>query len=206
MLARSGLRAWETRRPPTCGSCFKFEAQCHCTTASNLKQEGYTRGVPAALDPLQLAAYFALIEVSSLLKHAVERHLRVEGGVTYVQFEILTRLFGTPSAEQRMTDLADGIVYSRSGLTYQAAHLEEAGLISRLPAVDDERSTVVKLTAAGRARVERLLPGHIQLVQSMLFDHLTPDDVTLLTDILGRVRDQLRSAPPRSAAPRHRHR
>jgi DNA-binding MarR family transcriptional regulator len=160
--------------------------------------------VPAALDPLQLAAYFALVEVSSLLKHAVERHLRVDGGISYVQFEILTRLFATPTAEQRMTDLADGIVYSRSGLTYQAGQLEDAGLISRSPALDDERSTVVTLTAAGRVLVQRLLPGHVQLVQRMLFDHLSPDDVALLTEILGRVRDQLRSAPPRSAAPRHR--
>ena len=42
--------------------------------------------------PEQLAAYFALMEVSSLLQHAVERHLRVDGGISYVQFEILTRL------------------------------------------------------------------------------------------------------------------
>jgi DNA-binding MarR family transcriptional regulator len=160
--------------------------------------------VPAALDPQQLAAYFALVEVSSLLKHAVDRHLRVDGNISYVQFEILTRLFATPTAEQRMTDLADGIVYSRSGLTYQAGQLQEAGLISRSPALDDERSTVVALTAAGRALVERLLPGHVQLVQRMLFDHLSPDDVTVLTEILGRVRDRLRSGPPRSAAPRHR--
>jgi DNA-binding MarR family transcriptional regulator len=162
--------------------------------------------VSGGLDPRQLAAYFALTEVSSLLRHPVERHLRVEGGISYVQFEILTRLFGTPTAEQRMTDLADGIVYSRSGLTYQAAQLEEAGLISRFPAVDDERSTVVTLTAAGRALVERLLPEHVKLVQSMLFEHLSPRDVTLLSDILGRVRDRLRNAPPRSAAPRHRQR
>jgi DNA-binding MarR family transcriptional regulator len=162
--------------------------------------------VPAALEPHQLAAYFALVEVSGLLKHAVERHLRLEGGISYVQFEILTRLFGTPTAEQRMTDLADGIVYSRSGLTYQAAQLEEAGLIARSPGVDDERSTVVTLTPAGRALVERLLPGHVELVQRMLFARLSPDDVARLTDILGRVRDELRSAPPRSAAPRRRQR
>jgi DNA-binding MarR family transcriptional regulator len=189
--------------PPA--SCFKFEArpslyQCFEFEAS------YTRCVPAALDPRQLAAYFALVEVSGLLKHAVERHLRVEGAISYVQFEILTRLFSTPTAQQRMTDLADGIVHSRSGLTYQAEQLEDAGLISRAPGVDDERSTVVTLSAAGRALVERLLPGHVQLVQSMLFDHLSPDEVTLLTDVLGRVRDELRSAPPRSAAPRSRHR
>jgi DNA-binding MarR family transcriptional regulator len=162
--------------------------------------------VPAALDPHQLAAYFTLVEVSSLLKHAVERHLRREGGISYVQFEILTRLFETPTAAQRMTDLADGIVYSRSGLTYQAEQLEKAGLIARTPAVDDERSTLVRITADGRAMVQRLLPGHIQQVQRMLFDHLSRDDVALLTQVLGRVRDRLRSAPPRSAAPRRRRR
>ena len=44
---------------------------------------------PAALDPQELAAYFALMEVSSLLQHAVERHLRTDGGLSYVQFQIL---------------------------------------------------------------------------------------------------------------------
>ncbi len=32
-----------------------------------------------------------------------------------------------------MTDLADGVVYSRSGLTYQAGLLEKAGLVARSP-------------------------------------------------------------------------
>jgi len=162
--------------------------------------------VPAALDPHQLAAYFAFVEVSSLLKHAVEQHLRREGGISYVQFEILTRLFETPTAAQRMTDLADGIVYSRSGLTYQAEQLEKARLIARTPAVDDERSTLVRLTADGQALVQRLLPAHSQLVQRTLFDHLSRDDVTLLTQVLERVRDRLRRAPPRSATPRRRQR
>ena len=31
-----------------------------------------------------------------------------------------------------MTDLADGVVYSRSGLTYQAGLLEKAGLVETI--------------------------------------------------------------------------
>jgi hypothetical protein len=31
---------------------------------------------------------------------------------------------------------------------------------------------------------------------------LDPDDIATLTDVLGRVRARMRSAPPRSAAPR----
>jgi DNA-binding MarR family transcriptional regulator len=159
---------------------------------------------PAPLEPEQLAAYFALMEVSRLLQLAVERHLRVDGGISYVQFEILMRLIDSPTGEQRMTDLADAIVHSRSGLTYQVDQLETAGLISRAPSVEDERSINVSITAAGRALVQHLLPGHIQVVRRMLLDHLTGRDIATLTRVLGRVRDRLRTAPPRSAAPRRR--
>jgi DNA-binding MarR family transcriptional regulator len=158
----------------------------------------------ATPDPQQLAAYFALMDVSRLLQHAVEQHLRVDGGISYVQFEILTRLFASPTGEQRMTDLADGIVYSRSALTYQVDQLEQSGLISRAPSAQDERSINVSITAAGRALVQALLPGHIRLVRQMLLDHLNRRDLGTLTRVLGRVRDRLRQAPPRSAAPRRR--
>jgi DNA-binding MarR family transcriptional regulator len=159
---------------------------------------------PEGLDAEQLAAYFALMEVSSLLRHAVERQLREEGGLSYVQFEILARLAHTPSGRQRMTDLADGVVYSRSGLTYQAGRLEEAGLIAREPSDDDERSTTVAITAAGRELVARVMPGHVRIARRMLLDPLDREDIAALTEVLGRVRDRMRAAPPRSAAPRPR--
>jgi DNA-binding MarR family transcriptional regulator len=159
---------------------------------------------PEGLDAEQLAAYFALMEVSSLLRHAVERQLREEGGLSYVQFEILARLADTPSGRQRMTDLADGVVYSRSGLTYQAGRLEEAGLIAREPSDDDERSTTVAITAAGRELVARVMPGHVRIARRMLLDPLDREDIAALTEVLGRVRDRMRAAPPRSAAPRPR--
>lgn len=157
---------------------------------------------PARLDAEQLAAYFALMEVSSLLQHAVEQHLRTDGGLSWVQFQVLARLNGTPGGQQRMTDLADGVVYSRSGLTYQAGLLEKAGLISRSPSPDDERSITVTITDAGRELIEQVLPGHIAVVRQMLLDPLDQADLQVLSSVLNRVRDSMRAAPPRSAAPR----
>src|SRR5487761_709911 len=82
------------------------------------------------LDPQELGAYFVLREAVSLLQHQVEQQLRAEGGISYVQFELLARL-ADKSGPLTMTELADGVVYSRSGLTYQASLLEKAGLITR---------------------------------------------------------------------------
>src|ERR1700712_351638 len=100
----------------------------------------------AALNPSQLGAYFALIEVSSLLRHTVEQQLRGAGELSYVQFPLVPRLGDPPAGSCRMTDLADGVVYSRSGLTYQAQALEQRGLVTRAASVDDERSTTVTIT------------------------------------------------------------
>jgi DNA-binding MarR family transcriptional regulator len=156
----------------------------------------------ASLDPQQLSAYFALMEVSSLLRHAVEQHLRADGDLSYVQFQILARLNDSPTGSYRMTDLADGVVYSRSALTYQAGLLERRGLISRSPSSDDERSVDVTITDAGRALIARVLPGHIEVVSGMLLDPLSRKDLEALTGLLNPVRDHMRSTPPRSAAPR----
>lgn len=157
-----------------------------------------------ALDSTQLGAYFALIESSSLLKHAVEQQLREVGDLSYVQFQLLATLGDSDTDSRRMTDLADGVVYSRSGLTYQAQVLEKRGLVIRTASSDDERSTVVALTDDGRDLLARVFPGHIAVLDDLLFAPLSRSDIETLDDILGRVRDHMRRNPPRSAAPRRR--
>ncbi|MFF5259716.1 MarR family winged helix-turn-helix transcriptional regulator [Actinomadura viridis] len=160
-------------------------------------------GGDTALDPRQLGAYFVLTEAVSLLQHQVEQQLQAEGDISYVQFQLLARLAHAPGP-LTMTQLADGVVYSRSGLTYQAGLLEKAGLIARTPSPDDERATLVTVTDGGRALVARVLPGHVQVTRRMLFDPLSDDDLRHLGDIMTRVRDHMRAQPPRSAAPRKR--
>ena len=116
--------------------------------------------------PTELGAYFALIEVSSLLRHAVEQQLRDAGDLSYVQFQLLARLGDPPSGSQRMTELADGVVYSRSGLTYQAGLLEKAGLVDpRARPREDERGMTVTITEAGRACSAEVFPGHIEVLR-----------------------------------------
>src|SRR6059058_1182497 len=153
---------------------------------------------PRSLDPVQLGAYFALIEVVGLLRHAVEQQLREAGDLSYVQFQLLARLGDSETGSHRMTDLADGVVYSRSGLTYQAGLLEKAGLVVRAPATDDERGVVVTITDAGRALLAKVLPGHVEVISDQLFQPLSSDDLKALAALLSPVRDHMRSAPPRS--------
>lgn len=155
------------------------------------------------LKPAQMRTYFALTEAASLLQYAVRQQLQAEGDLSYVQFEVLAKLVDA-DRPLTMTELADGVVYSRSGLTHQAGLLQKAGLITRDVSTQDKRATVVGITKAGRARVDKVLPGHIQVVRDLLYGSLSDQDVQTLGDLMGRVRDHMRDRPPRSAAPRKR--
>jgi DNA-binding MarR family transcriptional regulator len=164
---------------------------------------GRGTGDAPGLDAAQLDAYFALMEAVSLLQHRVEQQLQAEGDLSYVQFQLLARL-AAARGQLTMTELADGVVYSRSGLTYQAGLLENAGLITRGPSPDDDRATLVTITDSGLALLGQVMPGHVGVVRRLLFQPLSDGDVGHLGDIMTRVRDHMRAQPPRSAAPRKR--
>jgi DNA-binding MarR family transcriptional regulator len=157
-----------------------------------------------SLGPAQMRTYFALTEAVSLLQYAVRQQLQAEGDLSYVQFEVLATLVDA-DRPLTMTELADGVVYSRSGLTHQAGLLEKAGLITRTASPHDQRATVVDITRAGRTRVDKVLPGHIEVVRDLLYGALSDSDVQTLGDLMSRVRDHMRDRPPRSAASRKHH-
>ena len=157
------------------------------------------------LDETQLRAYFALMDVTGLLRHKVEQQLRAAANLTYVQFKVLARLgLDSPTGSLRMTDLADEVVYSRSGLTYQAGQMENAGLVERHPSPDDDRGVILSITDAGRARLASALPGHVEELRKLLFEPLSDLDVITLAALLEPVLDHMRASPPRSATPRRR--
>jgi len=157
------------------------------------------------LDETQLRAYFGLMDVAGLLRHKVEQQLRAAADLTYVQFKVLARLgLDSPTGSLRMTELADEVVYSRSGLTYQAGQMEKMGWVERSPSPDDDRGVTVTITDAGRERLATALPGHVEALRDSLFATLSAEDVSTLAALLEPVLDHMRAGPPRSAVPRRR--
>jgi DNA-binding MarR family transcriptional regulator len=159
---------------------------------------GQTGGSPAGperwLDPAEMAAWLAFLEVSHLLDRKIEQQLRQDAGLSHAQYEILSRLAAAPGAQLRMSELADVIIVSRSGLTYQITQLEKSGLVRRAPCPSDERGILAVLTRAGRAALARAAPGHLRVVREYLIDALTPDQRDTLTGALATARTRLRPA------------
>jgi DNA-binding MarR family transcriptional regulator len=90
-----------------------------------------------------------------------------------------------------MSELADVIIVSRSGLTYQVTQLERAGLARREKDATDERGVLAMLTADGRAALLRAAPGHVRVVRHYLIDALTPAQRSALAEGLTAARARL---------------
>lgn len=147
---------------------------------------------PRWLNETEMRAWLNFFETSLLVQHHIERQLREEGGVSTAQYEILVRLAAAPERAKRMSELADELVASRGGMTYQISQLEKAGLVERQACPTDERGILAVLTDAGFQVLERTAPGHVRAVRESLIDVLSPQQVAELAEILDVTRRRLR--------------
>ncbi|WP_345712516.1 MarR family winged helix-turn-helix transcriptional regulator [Kineococcus glutinatus] len=148
------------------------------------------------LDELEMRAWVAFLDTSNLLHRRIDQQLREDGGLTQPQYELMTRLAEAPGTRLRMTELADLLVTSRSGLTYQVTQLEKAGLVRREACADDDRGVLAVLTDTGADVLRRTAPGHVRVVRDHLVDLLDRRQLADLADALDVARRRLRDAGP----------
>jgi DNA-binding MarR family transcriptional regulator len=154
----------------------------------------------ARLNKQEFEAYAALVASSTLLQRAIEKNLQEQqSDLTQVQFEILMHLYNVPDG-YRMADLADRLIVSRSGLTYQAGLMEKAGLIARERHGSDERGVVARITDKGEAVRQKVLPGHLAVVRGSFLGLLSSAELDTMTELLGRVTAALGQEAVRESA------
>jgi DNA-binding MarR family transcriptional regulator len=147
---------------------------------------------PRWLDETEMAAWRAFLSTSHLLERRIEEQLKATAGLTHPQYEILVRLADAPGRQMRMTELARGVVVSKSALTYQIGQLERAGLVERTTCPSDERGVLAVLTEAGVSCLERVAPGHLEVVRAYLIDRLTRGELETMTTAMCKTEQALR--------------
>lgn len=145
------------------------------------------------LDETEMGAWRAFLSTYHLLERRIEEQLKAAAGLTHPQYEILVRLSDAPEHRMRMTELARGVIASKSALTYQITQLEKAGLVERATCPSDDRGVLAVITEAGLRCLERVAPGHLDVVRTYLIDRLTRDELDVLTSALRRTEEALRA-------------
>lgn len=84
------------------------------------------------------------------------------------------------------TELYRGLMRTSGAITNRLHHLENDGLIRRVPDPADGRGMLVELTAKGRDLVDRVAPEHLANERRMLAA-LTPAEQDRLADLLRKL-------------------
>jgi DNA-binding MarR family transcriptional regulator len=150
-------------------------------------------------DDLRITAMGLFTEAFTGLTARVSEQL-ASHGVSIVEFEVLIRLARSPQGQLRMTDLAAQTQLTTSGITRVVDRLERTGLVCREACPTDRRSSFAVITDTGRARMEEVLPGHIELIEHWFTGRLTPDQLAQMLDALRVVRDAVRPEATSGAA------
>ncbi|MBB2936458.1 DNA-binding MarR family transcriptional regulator [Amycolatopsis bartoniae] len=95
--------------------------------------------------------------------------------------------------ECRPSDLAKRKMVDVSVISRQIAQLAAAGLVERRPAPEDGRASLVRISAAGRAQLERWRDQYLEYVGRALGDW-TEDELESLTTRLTLMNQGLRDA------------
>jgi DNA-binding MarR family transcriptional regulator len=145
--------------------------------------------------PEGLRAWRLYFESALALVDILDVELENDGGIPMRWYDALVHLEETPDG-LRMNELAERILYSKSGFTRVVDRMEEAGLVRRVRPENDRRSILVLLTDAGRETMERARRHHRHGIEQHFSRHLTDADLRTLTRALEKVSTHARPLRP----------
>jgi len=137
------------------------------------------------------ALWRQFVETHAAIVRRLDDDLRGQSGLTLSSFEVLYELVRAPGNRLRMAELADRLLFTRSGVTRLVDRLERDGFVERNDCAHDGRGVYAILTLKGFETFEAACLPHIDGVRRLFFDRLDGWD-----DVLGRLLVQLAPEAP----------
>lgn len=174
-------------------------------TAEPMTEASATAGqvCPAevALDDPRLRAWRAFLFAQAAVLRELETELLTEEHLSLGEYDALVQLALPDDRRLRMSELAERLVISRSGVTRLVDRLESQGLVARSHCAPDGRGAYAVLTQAGLERLRNAVPTHLRHVDEHFLSLLPAEDLavieramTIVAQATGRCTAQLTSA------------
>jgi DNA-binding MarR family transcriptional regulator len=139
---------------------------------------------PPRLTHRELAAWRTFLRVHASLTRRLEHDLVTEQDLPLASYDVLVQLVEAPAGRLRMTDLADRVLLSRSGLTRLVDRLAADGLVVRESCPSDARGMFTVVTNAGRSRLRTAAPTHLRGIQEYMASRLSASELDTFGELL----------------------
>jgi len=143
--------------------------------------------VQEGLSAVELSAWRTFLRAHATVTRRLEAELVAEHDLPLASYDVLVQLSEAPERSLRMTELADRVLLSRSGLTRLADRLERDGFIARQACPSDARGTLAVLTDAGLAKLQSAWVTHRRGVAEHVTGRLSPDEVVALGALMAKL-------------------
>jgi DNA-binding MarR family transcriptional regulator len=145
--------------------------------------------------PERLRAWRLFFESALALLDVLDAELMEAVGIPQRFYDVLVHLEESPQGVP-MNELAERILYSKSGFTRVVDRMEDAGLVRRARLENDRRSILIVLPGEGTATLERARRHHRDGIERHFAAHLTDADVRALSRALEKVSTHARPLRP----------
>lgn len=115
-----------------------------------------------------------MLAVESRLRDRLDGELRDAHNLSLGDYDVLVHLSEAPGRCLRMSELADRLLLSRSGLTRRVDGLVREGWVVRKACPDDRRGSLAQLTDLGFEVLKHAAVTHVAGVRRYLVDALGP--------------------------------
>ena len=135
----------------------------------------------------ELGAWRGLLRVHAGMTKTLDAELMREHRLPLTSYEVLLYLADSPEGRLRMSELADSVLLSRSGLTRLVDRMERDGLLRRRRCEEDQRGWFAEVTDEGRELFERARVTHLDGVRERFLSRLTSDEQRKLAALWEKV-------------------
>lgn len=139
-----------------------------------------------------MEAWRAFLEAHAHVIRLLEAELEAEKALPLTWYDVLVQLEEADDNRLRMTDLAERVLLSKSGLTRLVDRMCESGLVSRSADDKDKRGRWVSLEPAGLARLHDAAPIHMRGVDAYFGGLLSESEAQAIAGPLRRIADSAR--------------
>jgi DNA-binding MarR family transcriptional regulator len=139
------------------------------------------------LTEIETRAWQALLHAHHDVVSALDRELREAHGITFGEYDVLLRLGRVPERSLRMSDLAERVLLSPSGVTRLVDRLAARGLLERRTEPHDARVALASLTTEGSWLLRRAARTHLRGIREHFTGRLTDAQLRAVAAGLERV-------------------
>ena len=125
------------------------------------------------LSETELRGWQALMHAYQQIIRRLDLELREGHGFSLAAYDVLLRLARTPERALRMTDLAERVMLTPSGVTRTVDRLAAKGLVERRGDPEDGRGSIAVLTEKGLRELQAAARTHLRGIREHFTGRLT---------------------------------